>query len=782
MQYRCFARPGGGRWGLLSASGAAASLFLSVLTPAPVRAQMPVRALLTRPLTAAAAPTAADALRFSVYGDGSGARIQPRLMALGAGQDVGDGFAAPAIRLDFKGWKTVIVPLSDFTFHSEHNPDAVARPLAAPDTVQFAVTADAARIFIDDLAWTTAGAAPTDAPLQMIDDFERAPAPWRVSGTYEQIRAATLSRNSLPTFVKSGGGSLVVQVRSRAIVDKQLHGTALNARLKTAKVPYVLYARAPFDLIVPDSTPAPTEIMARPALSLFACADETEPVTFAVYAGKDLTNATVTVASEFLSESKQSRLPRAAISVHVVKVWEQAGLSSVVEPGAAYRVPELLVKDDRAPLVPAAAIATGSGTATGTATASATVAGSSLPDARLTGDPVTTIPAGTSKQFWITVRVPKSQSPSRYTGQLLFSTPGVPATPITMTVEVLPMRLRMPFLQYGVDFRARLSGETGATTSADFTRQLVNIREHGFRFVSLYDPLPSLTEALGLYRQAGLGPAGPVIIMSPVNSAGDVRRLDEARAAVGLAPNFDMYVGTPLPLQQVASAAENFTALRGLKRRPLTAAPVTGPAAADTLSALVDVPIYNVTAEYPQRLLMTGRRENPKRDWWSWNPALEQPLQNRLYAGYLLYRTGLNSSPLYGAFVGPYQFSPNGDPFNETAMAAVAGENKQPVLRPQMLAYPTRDGLLDTLQWEAAREGVDDIRYITNLKTYIRELIDLKISKELTDEADAFLRRSMSISLATATPGELQAIRRGIADRALKLLTILRAKGSRYPD
>ncbi len=103
--------------------------------------------------------------------------------------------------------------------------------------------------------------------------------------------------------------------------------------------------------------------------------------------------------------------------------------------------------------------------------------------------------------------------------------------------------------------------------------------------------------------------------------------------------------------------------------------------------------------------------------------------------------------------------------------------------RPQMTTYPAQDGIIDTLQWEAAREGVDDIRYITNLKTYLRELKDLKIRKAATDEAEAFLQKALARPLATLPPGELQTIRRGIVDQALRLLTLLRGSVlTRYLD
>jgi hypothetical protein len=44
--------------------------------------------------------------------------------------------------------------------------------------------------------------------------------------------------------------------------------------------------------------------------------------------------------------------------------------------------------------------------------------------------------------------------------------------------------------------------------------------------------------------------------------------------------------------------------------------------------------------------------------------------------------------------------------------------------KPMVLAYPTSEGLVDTLAWEGFREGIDDIRYATLLKQLATEAID----------------------------------------------------------
>ena len=42
-------------------------------------------------------------------------------------------------------------------------------------------------------------------------------------------------------------------------------------------------------------------------------------------------------------------------------------------------------------------------------------------------------------------------------------------------------------------------------------------------------------------------------------------------------------------------------------------------------------------------------------------------------------------------------------------------------LRDHTFVYPTVDGVIDTLCWEAHREGIDDVRYVTTLEKEIEK-------------------------------------------------------------
>ena len=113
---------------------------------------------------------------------------------------------------------------------------------------------------------------------------------------------------------------------------------------------------------------------------LQACPEQIQAASFCVYSRTALQDVTVTLPSDL--QAVGHSLSRSSVDVRVVKVWNQAGTGPMQDPDSAGATPELLVKDDRVPL---------SGT---------------NPAVRLTGAPVTDIPADSTKQFWVTVSVP----------------------------------------------------------------------------------------------------------------------------------------------------------------------------------------------------------------------------------------------------------------------------------------------------------------------------------------------------------------------------------------
>lgn len=730
-----------------SAALVALAPVAGIIAPAPVYAAQPVMALLQKPIESA--PDSAGAVRISIYGDNSGAKVQVRLLASGEDGGVSGYFAAPPVTVDFEGWKTIVLPFSDFVFGSDTNPEAQQDGIGSRDTlgkstaVQIAITAASSRLFLAGLGWASAGSGPTDALLAPIDLLD---AQWAKAGDYDQRRAVAFAKNGQAQFNKDGEASLQVTVKNYALIEKQTNQAAVDARLK-ASGGFALYTRAPFDPILPETVPTAAEVKAGPAITLTACQDEIESGSFAVYSTQKLTNATVTVVGPFATTTKNT-LPTTAIDVRVVRA------SEVVNG------PFLLMKDDRQAL---------SGTES---------------EVRLTGNPTTDVAAGSSKQFWVTVRVPKNQSPGTYKGKLVFSGTGAKQTAIPLTIEVLNLPLKTAFLQYGIDLRTLLSaGEPvpGAivSTPEQYAAALANIRDHGFSLITLHESSSDLETEMKLYKEAYPTSVGPLIMTQP-DEASEVTEAEGFKSSAGLSPALQIYYRLPDSLLS-SGAGGHADIVRGVSPRALIIAPVDSSATYTALSGAMSdtsadklAPIYTVSSDYAQKLLVTGKRVTFNRDYWSWNIPSQSQIRNRLLAGYLIFKTGPG---FYGAFPGPYYNVPEGvDPF-----AAFGADAKTQTNLPQMTVYPVKGGVLDTLQWEAVREGVDDIRYIGVLKGLIRELKDQKRRKDATDIAETVIAGQAAKPLLTLTPEQVQNNRKTLIKESVTLMNILNPGASPKP-
>ena len=138
------------------------------------------------------------------------------------------------------------------------------------------------------------------------------------------------------------------------------------------------------------------------------------------------------------------------------------------------------------------------------------------------------------------------------------------------------------------------------------------------------------------------------------------------------------------------------------------------------------------------------------RDWWYWPATNADPKTNRVDTGLLLWR-----SNLYGAFLPDYQTAFGLDPYDETSAGACPSKA---AFRPLMLTYPVKDGVLDTLQWEACREGVNDVRYLTTMYAALRECKDAHIAKPLVGEAEGYVKTFLDKPLANLPEPQYDAL------------------------
>ncbi|MEI7435804.1 MAG: hypothetical protein WCL16_03230, partial [bacterium] len=92
--------------------------------------------------------------------------------------------------------------------------------------------------------------------------------------------------------------------------------------------------------------------------------------------------------------------------------------------------------------------------------------------------------------------------------------------------------------------------------------------------------------------------------------------------------------------------------------------------------------------------------------------------------------------------------------------------------KPMVLAYLNRGGLVDTLQWEGFREGIDDMRYATHLKLLVQEAV----ASGNTDRMLEGKKALQYLALLNGAEMDLNGVRAEMINYILKL-TSLRLPG-----
>ncbi len=517
---------------------------------------------------------------------------------------------------------------------------------------------------------------------------------------------------------------------------------------------FVLSAAAPFETILPDAPALEAQKLDR--LELTACAGEFEPATFVLHA---LREVAVELRPGDLASDGGRRIAAASLDLRFVHVWRQRKPEG---PGE-YLVPELLLKRDPGEL-------------------------KGIISQPLTPEAHTRVPAGTARQFWVTVRVPENARPGVYAGRLSLIVEGA-AHEVPCRLRVLPLRLPPDPFVHGIYFHGSSMGlgwygEKTMSREAFLTRareQLADLRAHGINATETYAPvaittkgdgylfdLANLRQAMKLHQEAGLT---RWIVASLGYSALDGQQLhprlgpafyraftalvaavEKLRREENLPPL--LHYGVDEPMRKTAEEAMKyygfadpievcrqwFGAIRaggGYSTAAVYRSEVGGWA---VLGPLCDVPIFSLGSVYPSATRdavaaeVTQRRS--REAWYYWQCWTENPMENRLLAGLYLCKSGLTG-------VMPWAYMAyNGDPYQDDDEGA----------KDMCVAYPSQEGPIPTLAWEAFREGVDDCRYYAAVR-------DRPEAQRVLDE----LSFSASQNETALRPEDLQRLRMRLA-------------------
>ncbi len=544
----------------------------------------------------------------------------------------------------------------------------------------------------------------------------------------------------------------------RSFTPSQLQGKEPLPSFSVFVTPAITNEKVLPDRLPPNAQPSRT-------LSLFACPEEYEPATFTVYALRDLKAVSVTVSRLHPSSLVTRHSP--LVDVRVVKCWYQAGVQ-VWETKQRLLTPELLLKDDDLVRVDHERrenflkVVDASGTVRYVPISTPT--SEHLVDLQVNDNkdlqPVD-IPARTLKQFWLTVYVPKGTAPGDYVGTVHIQPKNAPAAKLKLKVKVLPFSLEKPLLRYSIYYRGVLTADGKGSISSEakspkqYFAEMLNLKEHGVEYPTIYqgfDPV-LLKQALGLRAKAGL-PKGSLYTLGI--SAGTQQKPEELEALKASVKQWLDFL-RPLGYSELYIYAIDEASGETLsKERPAFRAVHEAGAKIfvacyrdfwERVGDLLDLPIWSGAPdpEMAKKVHSVGNKI-----WNYGNPQVgnEEPETYRRNFGLRLWKANYDGACDYA-----YQHS-----FHH-----IWNDFDDPHYRDHVFAYPTVDGVIDTMQWEGFREGVDDVRYLTTLLKAIEKAKGEGGRKgKLAKEAEAWLR-DLDIN------GNLDAVRQKMVKFILRL-------------
>jgi len=530
----------------------------------------------------------------------------------------------------------------------------------------------------------------------------------------------------------------------------------------------ILYDRSLPPICRPDTT-----------MAIVACRGEYEPASFVVETKQPLDQVEVHVGQ---LQSPAGMLPADAIDVCVVQQYfREVGEWPMTIPWLLVHDPDMLTIDDEPQ--PAAALITPRREPWTAYTRTN----------RLTREPVDTdtlqpVDIESIRQFWITVHVPLDAKPGSYTSTITIKPANAPNRQLTLKLTVLDFELLPPKADYSVYYPAYLNPElpsnsppTGSSVSeTQYLLELKNMVAHGCTNPNIYGSRISgsadsgmdfsmLEKILALRTKAGVSNellylvghplsfgkqnegqrsamirttraivdwtaergCREVYFMAQDEATGEVlkaelegmKTIHEGGGKVFVACNQDFYdlVGDQLDLPVMMYPATHIPLDIRKQFRAI---------------GMVDSPKMVLDAMSPHRLLtpeikqiINGTHERGYKIFTYFDPVggVALPEVHRRIKGIGMWKSGLD-----GTMTWCYSHIAPPDPQYVKGFPAE-----------QMMIYGYiwrgQNCVIDTLSWEAYREGVDDARYLATLADALEKAIANEKHAELIQQTQQWL-------------------------------------------
>ncbi|MCX7918200.1 MAG: hypothetical protein N3A72_01065 [bacterium] len=455
-------------------------------------------------------------------------------------------------------------------------------------------------------------------------------------------------------------------------------------------------------------------------MNLIACPGEYEPGSFVVVANSDIIGLHFT-ASDLVGKS--GVIPANNVDIKLVKCWYQAG-SAWIGIGQDKRdkvlVPELLVNDDTLVKVDyekkenylKLSFPDGERYVWISDTTELRPYYVPTPEEYPVKDSPTllpvNIPANSQKQVWVTVQIPEDALSGIYKGKINLMIGKKNVGTITLNVKVLPFKLAEPYYTSSIYYRGRLdaTGKGSVSSELKSRTQLIaeykNMLAHGVTNPIVYQPITDTTllgEVLSIREQVGIKNQ-PLYYLGLIIEKKD--QLDTIKSALAFFKQYgisevyfygrDEARGTRLTEQR-----EAWDETRKVGGKIFVAGYRDS-----NFEKMGDIQDLLVCAFKPSKEEADKWHSLGHKIWSYSYPQIgvENPEVYRRNYGLLLWQNNYDGAADYA-----YQHS----------FGNIWNDFDHPQYRDHVFAYPTVDGVIDTIAWEGYREGVDDVRYLTTL-------------------------------------------------------------------
>ena len=411
-------------------------------------------------------------------------------------------------------------------------------------------------------------------------------------------------------------------------------------------------------------------------------------------------------------------------------------------------------------------------------------------------------------QFWVTVKVPEDAKPGLYKGNLALSSDGAPCGTLPITLDVHSFSLPAAATRYNIDkpfygtwmhhcnLEFKLTGGSYTNALRRLFAEYKNMAEHNMLhpWTMSFDPTPYADftyDQIRLMKEAGLSTRplfGDITGCDPHWYLMTLNRSDYKDGDISVEANRELFdERMTLYSNRVSRSLAAAEKLLGHRDIHCYGWDEAGPGGVRrempffmTLRALGGMPfITSGVAEWAAYAVSNddapaafGRTH--AQNWHEGGATVttyaapfagpENPETWRRNKGIRLYTSNFDGCNEYAWYEG-YSV------WNDFAF-------ESPQYKCFCIVYPTADGVVDTVAWEALREGFDDVRYLTLLRRLAREAM------RSDDRSLVYLGKSATAWAELINPEtvDLDEMRATSADWIERLRSALASKGVTVPE